>query len=64
MSESKYYSKDDPVAIIPLKEYTDEGARVALKSLLESIGVLDYVNKGMHIVINRLLDGFGQRENH
>lgn len=51
MSESKYYSKDDPVAIIPLKEYTEEGARVALKSLLDSIGLLDYVNKGMHIVI-------------
>ncbi len=51
MSESKYYSKNDPVAITPLKEYTEEGARVALKSLLDSIGGLDFVNKGMRVVI-------------
>ena len=51
MSTSKYYSKCDPVAITPLKEYTQEGARVALKSLLDSIGGLDFVNKGMRVVI-------------
>ena len=51
MSESKYYSKDDSVAITPLDEYTEDGARAALKSVLDSIGGLDIVNKGMRIVI-------------
>jgi len=51
MSESKYYSKNDPVAITPLKEYTEEAARATLKSLLNSIGALDFVNKGMRVVI-------------
>lgn len=48
---SKYYSPTDPVAIVPLAEYTEEGARVALNSLLESIGGFEYVNKGVKIAI-------------
>lgn len=50
-SPSKYYSPTDPVAIVPLAEYTDGGARVALNSLLESIGGFEYVNKGVKIAI-------------
>lgn len=48
---SKYYSPDDPVAIVPLAEYTEDGARVALNRLFESIGGLGFVNKGMKIVV-------------
>ena len=51
MSTSKYYSKNDPVAITPLKDYTEEGARVALTGLLDSIGALDLVKQGMRVVI-------------
>lgn len=48
---SKYYSPNDPVGIVALGEYTDEAARVALKALIDSIGGLDFVNKGMRVVI-------------
>ena len=48
---NKPYSKNDPVAIAPLAEYTYDGARAALSSVLDSIGGIDFVNKGMHIVI-------------
>jgi len=45
------YTKTDPVAIAPLKEYTYEGARVALTQVLDAIGGLDFVKEGLHIVI-------------
>ena len=48
---SKYYTPNDAVSIVPLSEYTPEGARDALERLLDSLGGLDFVNKGMHIVI-------------
>ena len=48
---SEYYFPNDPVAIVPLEEYSEEGARVALNALIDSIGGLDFVNKGMHVVI-------------
>ena len=54
---SNYYSKDDAVAIVPLNEYTEEGARAALTALLNSVGGLDFVKKGMHIVIKANLEG-------
>jgi len=51
MAESKYYKPTDPVSIVPLAEYTYDGARAALTALLDGIGGLDFVNKGMHVVI-------------
>ena len=51
VSESKYYSQNDPVAITPLREYTEDGARAAMKTLLDSIGALDSVKEGMRVVI-------------
>ena len=51
MADSKYYLPTDPVAIAPLAEYSYDEARVALTQVLNSIGGLDFVNKGMHIVI-------------
>ncbi len=48
---SKYYSSTDTVSVTPLTEYTPECARDALEALLKPIGGLDFVNKGMHIVI-------------
>lgn len=45
------YKPTDPVAIAPLKEYTYDGARVALKQVLDGIGGLDFVKEGLHIVI-------------
>ncbi|MBE6645851.1 MAG: DUF362 domain-containing protein [Ruminococcaceae bacterium] len=48
---SEYYFPTDPVAIVPLEEYSEEGARVAIKSLLDGIGGLEFVNKGMRVVI-------------
>jgi len=50
-SASKYYSPSDPVSIVPLDEYTPNGARAALNALLSAIGGLDFVNKGMRVVI-------------
>ena len=50
-STSKYYSPSDPVSIVPLEEYTLEGARAALNALLSAIGGLDFINRGMRVVI-------------
>ena len=50
-STSKYYSPSDPVSIVPLDEYTPNGARAALNALLSAIGGLDFINKGMRVVI-------------
>ena len=49
--QSKHYLPTDPVSIYPLSEYTEEGARVALTSLLESLDFFKYVNKGVKIAI-------------
>ena len=49
--KSKYYSPKDPVSIVPLAEYTEDSARAALTKLLDNIGCLDFVNKGMRVVI-------------
>ena len=46
-----YYSKNDPVAVVPLSEYTPESARAALEAVLSPIGGLDFVKSGLHIVI-------------
>ena len=48
---SEYYSKTAPVAIVPLSEYSEDSARVALEELLSSIGGLDFVKEGMTVVI-------------
>jgi uncharacterized protein (DUF362 family)/Pyruvate/2-oxoacid:ferredoxin oxidoreductase delta subunit len=45
------YSPTDPVSVVPLAEYSYDAARVALNQLLIPIGGLDFVKKGMHIVI-------------
>lgn len=50
MSREKYLPTD-PVAVIPLEEYTYDEARVALNRLLETVCGADFVNKGMRIVI-------------
>lgn len=49
--EKTYYSPTDPVAIVPLREYSEDSARVALEKLLSGIGGLDFVKKGMRVVI-------------
>lgn len=49
--ESKYYTKDDPVAVVPLAEYTPESARRALSALLSPLGGLDFVKEGMTVAI-------------
>ena len=53
MSEynSKYYSKDDAVSVVPMEDYTFEGAKKALAELLAPIGSLDFVKEGMTVVI-------------
>ena len=48
---SKYYSKDDPVSIYPLREYTLLGARRALEAVLAPIGGLEYIPCGSRVVI-------------
>jgi len=48
---SKYYSPDDPVAVVPLREYTPESARRALEALLSPLGGLSFVEAGMTVVI-------------
>ena len=48
---AEYYSKNDPVSIVPLKEYTYEAAREALISALSCIGGLDFIKPGMKVVI-------------
>ena len=49
--DSKYYSKHDPVSVVPLAEYSVEGAEAALNVALSAIGGLDFVKPGMKIVI-------------
>ena len=49
--KNKQYSPSDPVAIAPLQEYTYDEARAALKAVLDAIGGIDFVNKGMRVVI-------------
>lgn len=49
--QSKYYSTTDAVSVVPLAEYDYDMARDALTRLLEPLGNLDFVNKGMRIVI-------------
>ena len=46
-----YYSKNDPVAVVPLSEYTPESARAALEAVLSPIGGLDFVKSGMTVII-------------
>ena len=48
---SKYYSIDAPVSIYPMREYSLDGARRALESLLCPLGGLDFVKEGMTVVI-------------
>ncbi len=47
----KYYSKDDPVSIVPLSDYDISSARDAISKLLLPIGGLDFVKEGMRVVI-------------
>ncbi len=51
MSESKYYTKDDAVSIVPLGEYDVTLARAALTELLAPIGGLDFVSEGKTVII-------------
>ena len=48
---SKFYSKDDPVSIVKLTEYSPESAREALRSVLSPIGGLDCIKPGSKVVI-------------
>ena len=48
---SAYYSKNDPVSIMPLSEYSEEGARTAIEALLKPLGGLDFIKEGMTVVV-------------
>ena len=48
---SKYYSKNDPVSIVPMLEYTVDEAKAAIAELLAPLGALDFVKPGMKVVI-------------
>ena len=48
---SLYYNKEDAVSVVPMTEYTLEGARAALEQLLAPIGSLDFVKSGETVVI-------------
>ena len=50
-NQSKYYAPCDPVSVIPMDDYTFEGAYKALEELLAPIGNLDFVKSGMTVVI-------------
>ena len=50
MSKS-YYTKNDPVSIVALRDYSPESARAALEELLSPLGSLDFVKPGMRVVI-------------
>ena len=50
-TNSKYYSKNDPVSIVRLTEYGKEAARVALEELLLPLGALDFVKPNMKVII-------------
>jgi len=45
------YSKDAPVAVVPLSEYTDEGADAAIREALSGIDAIKLIKPGMHVVI-------------
>ncbi len=45
------YTKEDPVSIAPLREYTLESARAALETVLSGIGGLDFISRGKRVVI-------------
>jgi len=45
------YRIEDPVAVIPLGEYSFDSAKQALLGLLSSIGALEKIKSGMRIVI-------------
>ena len=47
----QYYTKDDPVSIYPLREYSVESARVALERVLAPLGGLDYIERGSRVII-------------
>ena len=49
--ESKYYTGNEAVSIVPLAEYGRAEAREALLRLLEPIGGLDFVKSGETVVI-------------
>ncbi len=44
------YTKDDPVAVVPLKSYED-GARAALECALDTINWKQYISPGMRVAI-------------
>ena len=46
-----YYSPDAPVSILPLSDYSEENVRPALERLLLPLGGLDFIKKGMKVVI-------------
>ncbi len=48
---SRYYKITDPVSIVPLDDYSFEGAKSALSALLSKIGGLDFVNRKMTVII-------------
>lgn len=48
---SKYYSKLDPVSIVPLGDYDLVGAKNALAECLGKIGGLDFIKEGMTVII-------------
>ena len=50
-NKSKYYAPSDPVSVIPMDDYTFDGAYKALSDLLAPIGALDFVKEGMTVVI-------------
>lgn len=48
---SLYYNKEDAVSVVPMREYTADGAREALTKLLSAIGGLDFVKDGETVII-------------
>ena len=48
---SLYYKKEDAVSVTEMAEYTLDGARTALESLLAPLGGLDFVKSGETVVI-------------
>ena len=48
---SLYYKKEDAVSVTEMAEYTLDGARTALESLLAPLGGLDFVKPGETVVI-------------
>ena len=46
-----YYSKDDSVSVYPMSDYSVETARIALRSVLEPLGGLNFIKDGSRVVI-------------